>query len=130
MASQSFQENITEVISIARSYVNARIELLKLTLLEKMSLAGAFFLSSVIIVLIIAFCLLFISLAFAHWYAQRTGDIAAGYLITAGFYLVVGIMFLLARRYLITRPVIRTLSSIIFKNCKYEEPAGDEKKDL
>ena len=116
--------NIAEIISIARSWVNARIELWKLSLLEKASLAGAHFLSSVIIVLIVAFCLLFISLAFAFWYGQKTGDMVTGFLITAGFYLVVGLLFLISRNYTVTGPVIRKLSRILY----HEEPGADADK--
>ncbi len=126
MADKTFHGNVTEIISIARSYVNARIELWKLSLLEKASLAGAFFLSSVIFVLIIAFCLLFVSLAFAIWYGQNTGDFALGFLITAGFYVIIGIIFLLAKNYLIAGPVIKNLSSIICKDDEPEQSLDDE----
>jgi hypothetical protein len=115
MAGKSFTGNVAELITIARSYLNSRVELWKLSLLEKVSLAGAYFLSAVIVVLIGAFFLLFISLAFAFWYGQTTGNIATGFLITAGFYVVLGIIFLIGRDYLITRPLIRAISSIIFK---------------
>ena len=129
MANQSFSDSIHEVIAIMRSYVNTRIELWKLSLLEKTSLAGAFFLSSVIIVLIVAFCLLFFSLAFAFWYGQQTGDIATGFLLVAGFYLIVGIIFIVSRKYLITGPVIKSISSIMYKDEEPEEIINNEKKD-
>lgn len=116
MAGKSFTGNIAEIIAIARSYLNSRVELWKLSLLEKVSLAGAYFLSVIIVVLIGAFFLLFISLAFAFWYGQTKGDIATGFLITAGFYIVVGIIFLIGRDYLITRPLIKAISSIIYKS--------------
>lgn len=115
MSDKSFKVNVAEIISIARSYVNARIELWKLSLLEKTSLAGAHFLSTVIVVLIVAFCLLFISLAFAFWYGQQTGDMVAGFLITAGFYVVIGLVFLLSRTFFVTGPVIKALSRIMYK---------------
>ncbi len=126
MANQSFSTNVAEIITIARSYLGKRIELWKLSLLEKTSLAGAFFLSSVIFILIVAFCLLFISMAFAFWYGQKTGDISTGFLITAGFYLLAGIIFITSRRYLITKPVIKTLSSIIYKDDEPDESADNE----
>ncbi len=126
MADKSFQKNVAEILLVAKAYVNARIELWKLSLLEKSSLAGAFFLSTVVIVLITAFCMLFLSLAFAYWYGQRTGDLAAGFFITAGFYVVVGLIFLLTRRHTITGPVIKNLASIIYKD---EEPAEETAKD-
>ncbi len=124
MADKSFKVNVAEIISIARSYVNARIELWKLSLLEKASLAGAHFLSTVIVVLIVAFCLLFISLAFAFWYGQQTGDMVTGFLITAGFYVVVGLVFLISRNFFVTGPVIKALSRIMYKEDQY----GDAEK--
>jgi len=127
MANQSFSGNMAEMIKIARSYVNTRIELWKLSLLEKTSLAGAFFLSSVVIVLIIAFCLLFVSLAFAYWYGQRTGDLAMGFLITAGFYVILGLIFILNRKTIITGPIIRSLTSILYKDDEPQEP--EERND-
>lgn len=129
MANKPFLENIHEIIAIVRSYINTRIELWKLSLLEKTALAGAFFLSSVIIVLIVAFCLLFFSLAFSFWYGQMTGDIATGFLIVAGFYLIVGIVFIVSRKYLITGPVIKSISSIIYMDDKTEDNTNDEERD-
>ncbi len=115
------------MIKIARSYVNTRIELWKLSLLEKTSLAGAFFLSSVVIVLIIAFCLLFVSLAFSYWYGQQTGDLAMGFLITAGFYVIVGLIFILNRKSIISGPIVRKLTSILYKD---DEPQNPEENDV
>ncbi len=128
MANSSFTENANEIIKIARSYVITRIELWKLSLLEKTSLAGAFFLSSVIIVLIVAFCLLFISLSFAFWYGQRTGDLSIGFLILAGFYLILGLIFIISRKHLITGPVVKSLSDILYSDDdEPEEPDSNEK---
>jgi hypothetical protein len=125
MAGKSFTSNVAEIITIARSYLNSRIELWKLSLLEKTSLAGAYFLSLVIMVLIGAFFLLFISLALAFWLEEKTGNISMGFLITAGIYFLLGIIFLISRNALITRPIIRKLSSIIYK-----DDDSDESKEV
>jgi hypothetical protein len=122
MAENSFSGNVEEMIKMARSYLNSRIELWKLTLLEKVSLAGAYFLGSLIIVLIIGFCLLFVSLAFAYWYGQTTGDLAMGFLITAGIYVVLGIIIYFGRKNLISGPIIRALAAIIYKDDDPEDP--------
>ncbi len=130
MANPSFSDQVRELLKIARSYAKTRIELMRLSLLEKAALAGAFFLSSVIIVLIVAFCFLFISLAFAFWYGQLTGNLAGGFLILTGFYLVVGLVFVISRRYLVLRPVIKAMSTIIYSNDdnESEETSKDEKQ--
>jgi LPXTG-motif cell wall-anchored protein len=120
MVKQSFTENAGDIFVLAKSYVKTRIELWKLSLLEKISKAGTFFLVAFIMVIIIAFCLIFISLAFAFWYGQMTGDLATGFLILAGFYLLLGLILILARKRIILTPIIRVLSSIMY----------DEDKDI
>ena len=121
MANKSFSENAGEIFVIAKSYVKTRFQLWKLSLLEKASMTGAFFLVSLIVVLIIAFCLLFISLAFAFWYGQMTDDLATGFLILAVFYLVLGLILVLGRRTFITGPVIKALSAIMYEDDEPEE---------
>jgi hypothetical protein len=121
MAKKSFTENAGDIFVLAKSYVKTRFELWKLSLLEKASKAGAFFLVSFILVIIIAFCLVFISLAFAFWYGQMTDDLATGFLILAGFYLVLGIILILARKTLILAPIIRALSSIMYDDDETDE---------
>jgi hypothetical protein len=127
MSRPSLSKNIDEIITISRSYINTRIELWKLALLEKASLGGAFFISSIIIVLIGAFCLLFISMAFAFWYGQTTGNTAVGFLILTGFYLVLGIIFVLSRKTLVVGPIIRSLSEILYNDDEQDGEEEDEK---
>ncbi len=126
MSKPSFSKSVDEIITISRSYINTRIELWKLTLLEKASLAGSFFISSIILVLIGAFCLLFISLAFAFWYGQRTGDTAVGFLILTGFYLLLGIIFVLGRKKMVIGPIIRSMSEILYKEDENEEEEEED----
>jgi hypothetical protein len=116
MVKQSFTENAGDIFVLAKSYVKTRLELWKLSLLEKVSKAGAFFLVSFIMVIIVAFCLVFISLAFAFWYGQMTDDLATGFLILAGIYFILGVVLILARRSIILAPIIRALSSILFED--------------
>jgi hypothetical protein len=121
MAAKSFSGNMAEIISTLRSYFKARLELWKLSLLEKTSLAGSFFLSYVIVLVIAAIVLLFLSFGFAYWFGQSTGNLANGFLITAGFYVVLGIIFILSWKYLITKPIIRKFAAIIYKDDKHDE---------
>ena len=121
MANQTISENVSEIVAIAKSYINTRIELWKLSLLEKISLAGSYFIVTIVVVFIIAFCLLFISLAFAFWYGEVTGDLAGGFLILAGFYLLLGLILILGRKSLILGPIIRSLSAIMYENDEPEE---------
>lgn len=128
MSDKSLSKNVSEIFDIIRGYLNARVDLWKLTLLERISLIGSFFISSVILILIAAFGLLFFSFAFAFWYGNNYGDLAAGFLIITIVYVVLGIIFYLLRKSLIVRPVIRSLSAIIFAEDEYEKAEKEHEK--
>jgi integral membrane sensor domain MASE1 len=125
MASRYFSGNAAEFYMTARTYLKSRIELWKLSLLEKVSLAGTFFLSSVFMIVISAFCLLFLSIGFAYWYGYKTGDTATGFLIIAGLFVVFGILFIIGSKFLVKRQVSRKLTSIV-----YDEKQPEEMKEI
>jgi len=129
MSDKSLSKNVAEIFDIIRGYLTARIDLWKLTLLERISLIGSFFISSVILILIAAFGLLFFSFAFAFWYGNNYGDLAAGFLIITIVYVVIGILFYLLRKALIVRPVIRSLSAIILLKMNLKKPKRKMKRN-
>jgi integral membrane sensor domain MASE1 len=125
MADRSLSGNAADLFLTARTYLKSRIELWKLSLLEKVALAGTFFLSSVLMIVISTLCLLFLSIGFAYWFGQKTGDPATGFLIIAGFFVIIGIFFILGRKFFVNRPVSRKLGSII-----YDEKQPEEMKEI
>lgn len=116
MAQKSFSEKIAEIIIAFRDYTKAKINYWKLSLLEKASLAGTFFLSSIISVVIGAICLLFLSFAFAYWFGKETGNPAVGFLIVAGFYILMAVVLIVGWKSLVSRPLTKGFSSIILKD--------------
>ena len=59
--------------------------------------------------------LLFLSFAFAGWFAEITGlDIGTGYLVVAGFYIVLGLIVYVFRNQLIFNPTRKLFGKIFF----------------
>lgn len=128
MAHKSFSGNIAEIFLTFRAYTKSKISYWKLSLLEKASLAGTFFLSSIISVVIGAISLLFLSFAFAYWFGQETGNPAAGFLIVAGFYIIMAIILIVGWKSLVSRPVTKGFASIVYKDDE-DEPVETRKEE-
>ena len=114
MSTQKISDHLANFTNAAKMYLSTYIKLMKLDTLERSSRAGAFFLRSCIIIMFIAFILLFLTFAFSFWYGRTYNDYVAGFLISAGFHLVLGAVVLLLRKYIINAPVIKSFAKIIF----------------
>ena len=121
MARRNLTRNLGELIDILKIYLTRRVDLIKLNVLEKISLVGSYFLTSVFLLVIAAFCLLFVSFAFVFWYANNFGSLSTGFLIVAVVYIIFGVIIFVFRRTLITKPIVRILSDIIFSDNPKEE---------
>jgi hypothetical protein len=133
MSKKSLGENLSELIDVLKSYAATRVDIWKLALLEKLSLVGSYFLTSLMLIITLAFCFLFISFAFAFWYADYYGNLSTAFFILAGIYVFIGLVIYLLRRFIVLGPVIKNLSGILFedtekvkiKNVKIEKDAED-----
>ncbi|MDZ7743923.1 MAG: phage holin family protein [Bacteroidota bacterium] len=115
MSEKKLSENLAELKNLAKSYVDSYIILLKLRFLEKLSRIGTFLVSAVILIMILGFALFFATFAFSYWYGKNMGNFAEGLLISTAFYLLLAIIVYVFRKKLIGNPVIKTISSILFK---------------
>lgn len=126
MGNQSITENFSELSSAVRKYVQAHIDLLKVRLLEKLVKIGTYFFSLITLILILAFILISLTFAFSFWYGQVYGDFVGGFLISAGFYLIIAILVFLFRKQLFANNIIKNLSQILFSD---EENENNEKSE-
>ena len=99
MKNTALEQQVTELKTVLTSYLEARLDLGKAIMLEKMSKIGTYFLSVMSGVIVIASFLLLIAFAFSFWYGSALGSIHVGFLISAGFYILVGILLFLFRRF-------------------------------
>lgn len=120
MKDNSLAENFTELRDILKKYLDARIKLWKILLLEKLTKAGTYILTILVFVVVLASLLLLLLFAFSFWYGNVYGNIYYGFLISAGFYVLVGVLLFLLRRPIFSNNIIRNLGKIFFSEDKEE----------
>lgn len=113
--SNELSKNISELSGSAKNYVQTKVDLLKLSMLEKTSRFATYLFSVMVVVLFATLVLAFAAAAFAVWYGQTYNNYVDGVLIAAGCLLALGILFILLRKVLITSSVIRNFSEIMFE---------------
>lgn len=107
-----------------KDYVQLNYDLLRLNLVEKLSMIIALILSLFIGVLLVITSLVYFSIAFVHWMGVFFNSLIPGFLILGGLFIVLFIIFFLLRKRLFINPMIKLLSSIIFNDSK--KTAEDE----
>lgn len=121
MEPQTISENFSELSENVKDYLKLRLDLLKLTITEKMASIGSFFLVSVIFFILFLFVLMFFSLAFIFWFRDQIGAAYVGALIIAGVYIIVGIVIFLLRNKLFINPLVERLSKILMEETSENE---------
>ncbi|MDG5799996.1 phage holin family protein [Marinilabiliaceae bacterium ANBcel2] len=113
-----FEENIKEHLEDVKDgfekYVDKRIDLTKLHLVEQLSrLTSRFILKSGILYLLF-FGLLFLSLAFALYIGKMVNCYVTGFAVTGLFYILLSLIFFACRKQLIEKPVIKSFIKLFF----------------
>src|SRR5687768_4538289 len=102
-------EKLEGLTDHVKEYINTRVELTKLRLAEKTSLVISNLIAVTIVVLLFLFFIVFGSFAGAWALSDLIGKPYSGFLIVAGFYLLLGIIVWLARGKLIRFPVMNAI---------------------
>ena len=113
--SSDLSKNIAELSGSVKNYVQTRVDLLKLSLLKKISRFATYLFSVLIVVLFATLILAFLAAAFAVWYGQTYNNYVGGVLIAAGCLFVIGAVIILLRKVIITSSVIQNFSEIMFE---------------
>jgi hypothetical protein len=108
-------EKIEGLSDHVKEYINTRVEITKLRIAEKTSLVIGNFIAAVIIALLFLFVLVFGSIAGAWALSDWIGKPYSGFLIVAGFYLLLGIIVWAARGRLIRFPVMNAIIRMLHK---------------
>ena len=99
----------------ASLYIEHKIELGKLTAIDKGSKLGAKFISGLILGVLAFFAMLFISLMLACYFSQLFQSYFAGFGLMAALYFMLFMMVMLARKSLIGKPIINGIIKTIFE---------------
>ena len=112
--SKNLTDNIGELGGSAKSYVQAKIDLAKLTLLEKVTRFTSHLFSMIVIMLFSMLIFGFGAAAFAIWYGQTYNNYFEGVLIAGGCLIFMALIFILLRHKIVTNPVLKNFSDILF----------------
>ncbi|MBC8321472.1 MAG: hypothetical protein H8E34_12200 [Bacteroidetes bacterium] len=106
---------LKETLEEFTAYLENLVTYNKLVLTKKACELSSYILLLVLILCISSFVLLFLSFAFAEWFNELTNlDIGAGYLVVAGFYVLLGAAVFVFRNGLIFNPIRKFFGGIFF----------------
>ncbi len=112
--SNDLTKNISKLNDSAKNYFQVKVDLIKISLLEKSTKITAMFINILIMILSIFWMLGFAVAAFAAWYGKTYNNYPKGILIAAGIMLILVLLFIVFRKNIITTSVLRYYSRIIF----------------
>lgn len=107
-------ERLVRLTKALEEYLLLSVDLVKLTILEKLTKVTTLIVSIVVSVILVGLFILFASAAFVVWYGQKNGDYLTGLFIISGFIVFLNVLFYVFRGQLITSGIIRALSKILF----------------
>ncbi len=107
-----------------KEYVNTKIRLTTLLITEKLASALPTIFSYVVMIFLFLIAFIFISIAGAVYLGQILNSLPIGFLIVAGFYLLIGIIFKYTFKNMIEKPFSDIIISSILKE-KKEDEAGN-----
>lgn len=124
MDKENFNKTLQTAIEGIREYIDLKVELYSLILIERISKMMSKFLSTIVFIFFLFFFLLFISLGFINWFHEVTGTTLWGYVIAALFYLVIGLVVFSMSKKLFLNPMLKGFTEVLFE----EEDKLDEDK--
>ncbi len=120
MKNKTLQENFSELNDVIKRYINTRINLWKVQLLEKIAKTWTHLFVFILIIVSVLFIFLLLAFAFSFWYGSTYGNMSTGFLISAGLFALLSFIIYLLRKPLFANNVIRNIASVIFDDEKNE----------
>lgn len=118
---ENIATNIERLYEKAESYTKTSFELVKLRAIDKTSEIISSLAVVISIALIIAMFSLFLNIGIAIWIGNYLNDLAAGFLIVSGFYLIAGIVVYIFRRNWIKGPIDNLIVGKLLENKERNE---------
>jgi uncharacterized membrane protein len=114
--SKDLTKNLGELNGSVKSYIQTKIDLVKLTLLSKTTRFTSYLFSFLIVLMFVTLIIVFAATAFTFWYGQTyNGDYFTGLLIAGGALILMALVFILLRKQIVTNSVLKNFSEIIFE---------------
>lgn len=119
--SKDLSDNMLELNAAVKNYLQTRLDLIKITMLEKIAKFSLYIISFLVIILFIFLILACISTAFVIWYDQTYDNMLIGLLIALGFLVFTCFLFILFGKKIIMKNVLQNVSEILFEENQNEK---------
>lgn len=97
--------SLEDILTDVKEYAELRFELVKLKTVDKFSLAASSLATRLILLLVSVIFLLMANIGLALYLGYLLGENYYGFLIMAGFYLLLGVVFFLGKEKWFRRPL-------------------------
>ena len=114
-------EDLSKIKQEIQEYLEVRLDLLKLHTAENISRILSNTATIAIIGYLLFFILLFLSFSAGYFFATKLHSNELGFLCVAGIYLVLLVIFLILKKRIVERPVIKAIVRLFFPKLKNDE---------
>jgi hypothetical protein len=119
-------EDINSIRKDVQEYLDIKVDLIRLHTAESISRMMSSVITSVIVGYLLFFILVFLSFAAGFYFGSVFNSNELGFLLVAGFYMILLLSFLLFRKKIVERPVIKSIMKLFFPKFgddeKYQRP--------
>jgi hypothetical protein len=114
-------EDINNVKKDIQEYIETRIDLVRLHTAENLSRIFSSAVNTLIIGYLLLLILLFLSLSAGYLFASLLNSNSLGFLCVAGFYIIALVIYLIIKKNIVERPVIRSIMRLFFPKFRDDE---------
>ena len=114
-------EDLNSIRKDIREYIEVRLDLLRLHTAENISRILSSAVTAAVIGYLLLIILLFLSFAGGFFFGSLLHSNELGFLCVAGFYLLVLLIFLVVRKDLVEKPIIKSVMNLFFPKFSDDE---------
>jgi len=129
MALIDISKHINELNDNTQAYINSKFEYYKLQYFKKLTKGSSKFIKLLIFGSIFLFCLGFISTGFSILIGNAIGNLAYGFFIMGGIYIVVLILFMVFGQNYIDKIMLKEYSKMFFNQNKIRSVVDEPLKN-
>lgn len=109
------KELIEDLFEKAEEYVKTNVQLAKLKATDKMADIVGSLIAKTALIILVFFFLMMINIGIAFWLGSVMGQTHYGFMVVAGFYLILAILVIAFQKTLIKEPISNSIISQILK---------------
>jgi hypothetical protein len=127
MEEQNIKDLLTVLYSDVKKYLDIKFDYYRLDLIEKIILFASKGFVLVLFLIIVPIITIFLSFGGAYYLGELLGSVYLGFFAVAGILMIFAILFLIFKKPIFLRPLIRTLIDTFFNNDQINKKDGKNK---